>query len=90
MIEAPGHSLGHVVFFRESDRVLVAGDVVTNMDAITLIPGLQLPKDFLTPDPERNRESAKALGDLEPEVVVFGHGKPLRDRHKFAEFCRKL
>ena len=90
VIDAPGHSAGHVVFFRESDRVLIAGDVVTNMDAITLVPGLQLPKDRLTPDPARNRESARRLADLEPELVLFGHGKPLRDRRRFVEFCRSL
>jgi hydroxyacylglutathione hydrolase len=90
VIDAPGHSKGHVVFWRESDRVLVVGDVLCNMDTYTGRPGLQLPKDRLTPDPERNRASAKRLGELEPEVVLFGHGKPLRDPRRFAEFCAKL
>src|SRR5687767_2187701 len=63
VIDAPGHSIGHVVFWRESDRVLIAGDVVSNMDTMTGLPGLQLPKDFLTPDPARNRASAKKLGE---------------------------
>jgi glyoxylase-like metal-dependent hydrolase (beta-lactamase superfamily II) len=90
VIDAPGHSKGHVVFWRESDRVLIVGDVLCNMDTYTGRPGLQLPKDRLTPDPERNRASAKKLGELEPEVVLFGHGKPLRDRRRFAEFCAGL
>jgi len=90
VIDAPGHSAGHVVFWREADRVLVAGDVVANMDTYTGLPGLQLPKDRLTPDPARNRASAKKLGELEPDLVLFGHGKPLRDRRKFAEFCASL
>jgi glyoxylase-like metal-dependent hydrolase (beta-lactamase superfamily II) len=90
VIHAPGHSAGHVVFWRESDRVLVVGDVLCNQDSITGIPGLQLPKNFFTPDPARNRESARALGPLEPSLVVFGHGKPLRDTKKFVEFCAAL
>lgn len=90
VLETPGHSAGHLVFWRESDGVLVLGDVLNNMDVITGIPGLRLPKDFLTPDPARNRESAKRLGELEPKLVVFGHGAALRDTKKFVEFCRAL
>ena len=90
VIDAPGHSLGHVVFWRESDRVLIVGDVFANMDTMTGRPGLQLPKDFLTPDPARNRASAKKLGELEPDLVLFGHGRPLRDRRRFVEFCAGL
>jgi hydroxyacylglutathione hydrolase len=90
VIDAPGHSAGHVVFWRERDRVLVVGDVLCNMDTYTGRPGLQLPKDRLTPDPARNRASAKKLGGLEPDLVLFGHGKPLRDRQRFIEFCAAL
>ncbi|HVL95472.1 MAG TPA: MBL fold metallo-hydrolase [Solirubrobacteraceae bacterium] len=90
VIDVPGHSSGHVAFWRESDRVLVLGDVVNHMDTLTLIPKLTLPRDLLTPDPERNRQSAKRLGELEPDLVLFGHGKPLRDREKFWAFCAAL
>jgi hydroxyacylglutathione hydrolase len=90
VISTPGHSAGHVVFFRESDRVLVLGDVLCNMDTVTGFPSLTLPKNFFTPDPERNRQSAKGLADLEPALVCFGHGKPLRDTRKFVDFCRAL
>lgn len=90
MLETPGHSAGHVVFWRESDGVLVVGDVFNNMDIITAIPGLRLPKEFVTPDPARNRESAKRLGPLEPKLVLFGHGAPLRDTRKFVDFCAAL
>ncbi len=86
----PGHSAGHVCFWRESDGVLILGDVLNNMDPITGIPGLRLPKWYFTPDPERNRESAKRLGPLEPRLVLFGHGKPLRDTKKFVDFCAQL
>jgi glyoxylase-like metal-dependent hydrolase (beta-lactamase superfamily II) len=90
VIDAPGHSAGHVVYWRESDRVLVIGDVLTNMDQLTLLPGLREPKPSLTSDPEENRRSAKKLAALEPEVVVFGHGGPLRDPRKFVDFVNSL
>ncbi len=90
VIDAPGHSAGQVVLFRESDRVLVVGDVLCNVHTITRRKGLQLPLDALTPDPERNRASAKALGDLEPSLVLFGHGAPHRDAAAFKRFCAAL
>jgi hydroxyacylglutathione hydrolase len=90
VIATPGHSRGHVVFFRESDRVLIVGDVLCNQDSLTGIPGLQFPKNFFTPDPEQNRQSAKKLVDLEPNLVLFGHGRPLRNPRKFTQFLRKL
>lgn len=86
----PGHSAGHVSFWRESDRVLVLGDVLNNQDPLLAIPGLRLPKDFFTPDPVTNRASAKRLGELEPRLVLFGHGAPLRHTRKFVEFCANL
>ena len=90
VIDAPGHSAGHVAFWRESDRVLILGDVLTNMDQYTGIPGLHEPKPTLTPDPVRNRQSARKLAALEPALVCFGHGAPLRDPAKLKSFVDSL
>jgi glyoxylase-like metal-dependent hydrolase (beta-lactamase superfamily II) len=90
VIDAPGHSAGQVVFWRESDKVLIIGDVLANMDQLTGLPGLNEPKTYLTPDPAENRRSARKLAALEPELVLFGHGRPLRDPRKFVEFIQKL
>ncbi len=90
VLDVPGHSAGHVAFWRESDRVLVLGDVLNNMDTMTGIPGLRLPKDFFTPDPAQNRRSAKRFAPLEPSLVLFGHGAPLRDTRKFVDFVNRI
>ena len=90
VLDTPGHSAGHVTYWRESDRVLIAGDVVNSMDVITGIPGLHEPKPYFTPDPARNRESARRLGQLEPSLVLLGHGPPVRDTKKFVDFCAGL
>lgn len=90
VLEVPGHSAGHVAYWRESDGVLILGDVLNNMDVMTGIPGLREPKRFLTPDPAQNRRSAKRLGPLGPKLVCFGHGPPLRDTRKFVEFIQAL
>jgi hydroxyacylglutathione hydrolase len=90
VLDTPGHSIGHVSFWRESDRTLICGDVFTNIDTITGLPGLHEPKSFFTPDPVRNRESMRRLAALEPELVCFGHGRPLRDPAKLSAFVDKL
>jgi glyoxylase-like metal-dependent hydrolase (beta-lactamase superfamily II) len=91
VLDVPGHSAGHVAFWREADGVLVLGDVLNSQHPITGFPkGLRLPPDFFTPDPEQNRRSAKRLGELEPKLVLFGHGPPHRDPKKFVEFTRAL
>jgi hydroxyacylglutathione hydrolase len=90
VLDVPGHSAGHVAFWRESDRVLILGDVLNNMDVVTGVPGLTLPKPYLTPDPDQNRASAKRLAALEPSLVLFGHGAPLRDTRKFVDFLNGL
>ncbi|MDQ3741302.1 MAG: MBL fold metallo-hydrolase [Actinomycetota bacterium] len=79
VLDVPGHSPGHVAFWRESDRVLVAGDVYFNLSLLTLRYGLRQPPAILTVDPERNRESMRRLADLEPSVACFGHGPPVTD-----------
>ena len=91
VIDAPGHSLGHVVYWREADGVLIVGDVLNSMHPLLMTRGLRLPMDALTPDPARNRASARALADLgEPSLVLFGHGPPERDGAKFRAFCAAL
>jgi hydroxyacylglutathione hydrolase len=90
VLHVPGHSAGHIAFWRESDRTLICGDVFTNIDTLTGLPGLHEPKWFFTPDPARNRESMRRLAALEPTLVCFGHGRPLRDPAKLSAFTARL
>ncbi|HEY0369231.1 MAG TPA: MBL fold metallo-hydrolase [Chthoniobacterales bacterium] len=83
-LHTPGHAPGHVSFFRERDRALIAGDVFVTMRmeslsaVISRTPELNGPPAFYTPDWEAARESAKHVAALNPEVVATGHGIPLR------------
>lgn len=90
VLDAPGHSPGQIVLWRERDSTLVCGDVFLNLNFYTTVPGLNEPPRAFTVDPARNREAARRLADLEPELVLFGHGKPLRDPAKLAAFARSL
>jgi hydroxyacylglutathione hydrolase len=90
VLDAPGHSPGHVAYWREADRALICGDVLNAMHLVTGIPGLHEPPRVFTPDPARNRESARRLAALEPALVCFGHGPPLRDTRRFVDFVARL
>jgi hydroxyacylglutathione hydrolase len=89
VLETPGHSRGHLAYWRESDRVLILGDVLHNIDLRTGV-GLHEPPAKLTPDPARNRASARRLAELRPRLTCFGHGAPLRDPGKLADFVAQL
>ncbi len=90
VLETPGHTLGHLSFWRQSDRVLILGDVLFNRSPVTLLPGLTEPLRGATMDPALNRRSARRVADLAPAVVCFGHGAPLRDPARLKAFVEKL
>jgi hydroxyacylglutathione hydrolase len=90
VLDTPGHTRGHVSYWRESDRVLILGDVLNNMNLRTGIPGLNEPPALFTSDPVRNRASIRRLAALRPSLALFGHGAPLRDPDKLAAFAAQL
>jgi hydroxyacylglutathione hydrolase len=90
VLDCPGHSAGHVAYWRESDGVLVLGDVLNSQDIYTGIHGLKEPRPYLTPDPAENRRSARKLAALEPKLTLFGHGPPVRDTKKLVDFVAGL
>ena len=90
VLETPGHSKGHVSLWRESDRVLIVGDVMTNMNILTGQTGLHEPLKLFTLDAERNRQNILRLVKLEPRIALFGHGQPLRDPEALARFAQTL
>ncbi len=86
VVHAPGHTPGHVMFFREADRVAIAGDVLANIHFITRKPGLREPPHIFSADYAENRRSILRLAALEPKVVCFGHGPPLVEPESLREF----
>jgi hydroxyacylglutathione hydrolase len=90
VLETPGHSPGHVSYWRESDGVLIVGDVLFNVNLLTGVPGLHAPPAAFTPDPRRNRDSARRIAQLRPRMACFGHGPPLRDPGVLADFVARL
>ena len=79
VLETPGHSPGHVSYWRESDRVLLCGDVMWGFNPLILRGPPREPPKLLSPDAQLNRASARRIAALEPALTCFGHGPPLRD-----------
>jgi glyoxylase-like metal-dependent hydrolase (beta-lactamase superfamily II) len=84
-LATPGHSPGHISFFRPSDRVLLAGDAFATMNLDSwagLISGKRTLARAGTPfntDWDATRLSVKELAKLRPNVVGCGHGIPRCD-----------
>jgi len=90
VLDTPGHSPGHVSYWRESDRVLLCGDVMWGWNAFLARGPIREPFTILSPDVGLNRESARRIVALEPALVCFGHGPPLREPAKLAAAVAKL
>ncbi|HET9676195.1 MAG TPA: MBL fold metallo-hydrolase [Solirubrobacterales bacterium] len=90
VVHAPGHARGEVIFFRESDRVAICGDVIRNMSYATGLPGVKEPPDVFTYDPAENRRSIRKLAELNPSLILPGHGPAVTDMGAFERFVASL
>lgn len=82
-IHTPGHSPGHVSFFREEDGTLIAGDafITVKQEYLYKVFTQELeisgPPRYLTTDWQAAKESVIKLAKLKPSVAVTGHGLPI-------------
>jgi hydroxyacylglutathione hydrolase len=90
VVHAPGHAPGEVIFFRDSDRVAICGDVIRNITYVSMRTRLAEPPADLTPDPAENRRSIRKLAALEPSLILPGHGPAVTDIGAFERFAASL
>jgi glyoxylase-like metal-dependent hydrolase (beta-lactamase superfamily II) len=90
VVHAPGHARGEVIFFRDSDRVAICGDVVRNLNYLTLRPSILEPPEEMSYDPAENRRSIRKLAALEPSLILPGHGPAISDMDDFRRFVAAL
>jgi glyoxylase-like metal-dependent hydrolase (beta-lactamase superfamily II) len=83
-LHTPGHTPGHVSFWRAEDRTLVAGDAFITTatesaySAVTQSPEMHGPPRYFTQNWEQAHVSVQMLTALQPEVVLTGHGHAMR------------
>jgi hydroxyacylglutathione hydrolase len=90
VIHAPGHSPGEVIFFRDSDRVAICGDVIRNLSYATLRPVIGEPPDAFNSDTAQNRASIRKLAALDPSIILPGHGDAVTASGEFRRFVDQL
>lgn len=84
-IPTPGHSPGHVAYFRSRDRVLIAGDALLTVNLNSALDVLRRkrrvsgPPYISTWNWQAAKESVATLARLEPHTLACGHGAPMTD-----------
>jgi glyoxylase-like metal-dependent hydrolase (beta-lactamase superfamily II) len=82
-VPTPGHTPGHVAYLRRRDGVLLAGDAALTVD-LNSVGGVLLgrqrvagPPRYTTWDWRAAKRSVGTLAEVEPWVLLPGHGQPL-------------
>jgi len=96
ILHTPGHTPGHVSFFRKIDRTLLVGDAFCTTKPESFFqanilqhPELHGPPAYFTSDWNAAASSVEWLSKFDPVTVAPGHGKPLAGP-SVAESLRQL
>ena len=68
VVEAFGHTLGHVCYYLLSEKLLFTGDCMTNTNGLTG----SLPQ--YTANPDLAKATVRKIAALAPDSLAFGHG----------------
>lgn len=94
-IHTPGHTEGHVCFFRDLDRTLIVGDAFTTikqeslMSVLTQNEHIKGPPAYFTEDWDTAMKSVGKLRALKPEFAIPSHGTPM-DHEKLSRHLDML
>lgn len=83
-LHTPGHAPGHISLWLQGERTLISGDAIVTTgqesvyEAIMQTPEMHGPPRYFTPDWDEAEQSVKRIAALEPELVISGHGQPVR------------
>lgn len=85
-IHTPGHSKGHVSYFRSKDGALIAGDafITVRQDSFykVLVQKKEVngPPRYLTPDWKAAKASVNKLQAIKPLIAITGHGPAMEGK----------
>jgi glyoxylase-like metal-dependent hydrolase (beta-lactamase superfamily II) len=75
-VHAPGHTAGSAAILVESRRVLLTGDVMATENPLTGRRGPQIMPSGLNTDTDQALASLDALGGIDADLLLPGHGDP--------------
>lgn len=82
----PGHSPGHVVYYHESDQILLAGDLFTSKNG-----KLHQPIPMFTADMDEAVKSSAIVGTLKPKRLEVCHGSSVfQPADQLEEYIQKM
>jgi len=73
VIHVPGHTPGSIALLDEKRKVLFSGDTIRFRDG-----KIEGPPEKFTPDPKTAAQSIERLKTLDFDIMLSGHGQPLR------------
>ena len=85
-LHTPGHTPGHVSFWRAADRTLIAGDALATFDMDSYLSHVTHERELgrsavpFTPDWDAAEASVRMLAELQPEALAAGHGRAMTHR----------
>lgn len=83
-IETPGHTKGHISLYRKKDGILIAGDAIStekpesSWSVIFPLQHVYGPPAYFTEDWHIAEESVRKLAQLQPNMIIAGHGLPMK------------
>ncbi len=80
VLHTPGHTQGHISFWRESDGALLSGDALLNIVPFTQRNGISIPAPLFNASDAQVFKSARRLATYEPRVLLPGHGPPVAEQ----------
>jgi glyoxylase-like metal-dependent hydrolase (beta-lactamase superfamily II) len=78
-VHTPGHTPGHCVLLFERAGALFVGDALCTFNPTTGARGAQVMPSAMNVDTDRAFEALAAIEPLQAQVVLPGHGDPLRE-----------
>ncbi|HEX2058439.1 MAG TPA: MBL fold metallo-hydrolase [Actinomycetota bacterium] len=80
VVEAPGHSPGEIVLYRERDGLALTSDVFYTIDAQTGFPVSPRPAyAAFNYDEEETRAAIRKVAELDPSSAWPGHARPVTE-----------
>jgi glyoxylase-like metal-dependent hydrolase (beta-lactamase superfamily II) len=82
VVATPGHTPGHVAFLDTRDRAVIAGDTFTAYGRLVTSDRRRLPfplAAMATWNGDETIASARTVRELDPAVMVVGHGPVVRE-----------